>query len=344
MVSDSSTAVSHSDEVFNHNKHRATTDPLGVADPDYITSDVAPESSSSTDVGIPMRYRRRLILDTSSAPIRPFVPLTEQEKKLALMHRSSVEKRSIVPILYFLAASLGKLILGFGVSLAIKGKYSDNQSDFGIGLGLAIAGFIAVVAAALGFGAAASMINKRWGIIFKCFSIGGAIFISIGYALKQYFVSDDKPIFSIRLSFIPLALGTAMMGISLPNFTAYTELYRGRIVWFPIRHRHLIALLCLSPSMGILFGGWISAEVAHWPIAFNSAVLTFAVALGYAGVALFWSNHLRDRAELYDVLLIREEEELERVKKRDEEGKRVREKMGVDTSQDITRVQTVESL
>lgn len=60
--------------------------------------------------------------------------------------------------------------------------------------------------------------------------------------------------------------------------------------------------------MGILFGGWISAEVAHWPTAFNSAVLTFAVALGYAGVAMFWSDHLRSRAELYDVLLSREDE------------------------------------
>lgn len=72
--------------------------------------------------------------------------------------------------------------------------------------------------------------------------------------------------------------------------------------------------------MGILFGGWISAEVAHWPIAFNSVVLTFAVALGYAGVALFWSNSLRDRAELYDVLLMKEEEEeLRNITVRDQE-------------------------
>lgn len=97
--------------------------------------------------------------------------------------------------------------------------------------------------------------------------------------------------------------------------------------------------------MGILFGGWISAEVAHWPVAFNSAVLTFAVALGYAGVALFWSNNLRDRAELYDVLLMREEEQIEERNAREQEAeeKRIREKMGNGSpSRDLTRVQTVE--
>lgn len=102
---------------------------------------------------------------------------------------------------------------------------------------------------------------------------------------------------SIRLSFIPLALGTACMGISLPNFTAYTELYRGQVPILPSRHRGLCALIMLSPSMGILFGGWISAENADWPVAFNSAVLTFAVAMGYAGVSIFWSDELRRTAQ-----------------------------------------------
>ena len=46
--------------------------------------------------------------------------------------------------------------------MAIKGSYADKKSDFGIGLGLAIGGFIAVVAAALGFGAAVSLISKKW--------------------------------------------------------------------------------------------------------------------------------------------------------------------------------------
>lgn len=118
-------------------------------------------------------------------------------------------------------------ILGFGVSLAIKGSYADNKTSFGVGVGLAIAGFMGVVAAALGFGAAASRIDRRLvsgilgrrlpatyyiaptdgpsscpscssarlqGIAFKCFSIGGGSMIALGYALKQYFVSDDKPI------------------------------------------------------------------------------------------------------------------------------------------------------
>lgn len=53
--------------------------------------------------------RRDLVLETSSAPRSPYPLLTEQQKKMAIMHRNSVEKRSIIPILYFLAASLGKL-------------------------------------------------------------------------------------------------------------------------------------------------------------------------------------------------------------------------------------------
>ena len=101
--------------------------------------------------------------------------------------------------------------------------------------------------------------------------------------------------------------------------------------------------------MGILFGGWISAEVAHWPIAFNSIVLTFAVALGYAGVALFWSNSIRDRAELYDVLLMKEEEEeiLQNTTTQNQDTKRTRQKVDVEKSPekdaDLTRVQTIES-
>jgi len=111
--------------------------------------------------------------------------------------------------------------------------------------------------------------------------------------------------------------------------------------------------------MGILFGGWISAEVAHWPTAFNSAVLTFAVALGYAGVAMFWSDHLRSRAELYDVLLCKEEEvePLESLRRRelDDDGDSSaavvvmesdggkEEKGDLTISPDMTRVPTQES-
>jgi hypothetical protein len=73
--------------------------------------------------------------------------------------------------------------------------------------------------------------------------------------------------------------------------------------------------------MGILFGGWISAEVSHWPVAFNSVVLTFAVALGYAGVALFWSDNLRLKAMILESRLYLEEERAEEQARRVESDK-----------------------
>lgn len=75
------------------------------------------------------------------------------------------------------------------------------------------------------------------------------------------------------------------------------------------RYRSIFAFLCMSPSLGALFGGWISSENAHWPSSFNAVVLTFVVALGYAGVSIFWSDNLRLKAELLELRLCKEEEE-----------------------------------
>lgn len=41
--------------------------------------------------------------------ITPAAPLTEEQRRLAIMYRNAADKRSAVPIFYFLAASLGKL-------------------------------------------------------------------------------------------------------------------------------------------------------------------------------------------------------------------------------------------
>jgi len=235
--------------------------------------------------------------------------LCGEERRLALMYRKCGSRRSVAPLLFFLAASLGKLILGFGVALAIRGHYASIKSSLIVGIVLAVLGFSAVVAAALGFGAAASRVSRKWGLIFKAFSITGGVLIAIGYALNQYFVSDERPLFTIRLSFIPLAMGTACMGISLPNFTAFYELYAGRVVGLPLKYRPIAALLMLSPSMGALFGGWVSSEHGEWPVAFNAVVLTFVVALGYGGVALFWSEQLRLRASVLEMQLCKEEEQ-----------------------------------
>lgn len=116
IPSSSSTAVSHFYELEDRNK-------MGISpmkaneDASSINAVAMPASDNMSEHEIQFaRYpsarltqRRELILETSSAPRRPYSPLSEQQKKLARMHRNSVDKRSIVPILYFLAASLGKL-------------------------------------------------------------------------------------------------------------------------------------------------------------------------------------------------------------------------------------------
>jgi len=61
----------------------------------------------------------------------------------------------------------GKLILGFATSLAIKGHYDAKRTEFILGIVLASLGLLGCIAAALGFGAAASQVNKKRGIIFK---------------------------------------------------------------------------------------------------------------------------------------------------------------------------------
>lgn len=70
--------------------------------------------------------------------------------------------------------------------------------------------------------------------------------------------------------------------------------------------------MLLGPAEGTLFAGWISGEAAHWPISFNSAVSTAAIAMAYLGIAMFWSDYIRRRAEVLELLLVKEEEEEER--------------------------------
>lgn len=107
--------MSHSYEM--EDKYNQFTSPAQVdKEPSFIAVDAVPTSEPSSHHGTRAQsrtgisnQRRDLVLQTSSAPRSPYAPLTGQEKKLAIMHRNSVGKRSIVPILYFLAASLGKL-------------------------------------------------------------------------------------------------------------------------------------------------------------------------------------------------------------------------------------------
>lgn len=166
------------------------------------------------------------------------------------------------------------------------------------------------VAAAIGFGAGIARTNKKKGILFKCISITGACFIGLGYTLNSLFVQTAKhgDTTKIRLSFLPLMVGTALMSISLPNFVAYSELLRGRIPYLPPHRRPLVAMCFLSPWIGSLFAGWVSGEHAQWQQGFNAAVLTFSVASVLFGVSLFWANHIRAKAEQLEIWI--EEDDL----------------------------------
>jgi len=262
----------------------------------------AAEADASTDseetfVGLPSLNK-----DSPS----PNQLLTQEQRKLALAHRASKDKTSWHVPFYFLAASLGKLILGFGASQAVSGHYQKKRPTLIVGAVLASLGLIGCVAAAIGFGSCVSRINKKRGLALKCVSISGALLIGLGYAINSYLVATST-LSHIRLSFLPLLAGTALMSISLPNFTAYTELARGRIPFIPKDKRAVVALACSSPAIGSLFAGWVTGEHSEWPPAFNAAVLTFSIALLLVGVSLNWSNALKARASEYDTLLASEE-------------------------------------
>jgi len=79
--------------------------------------------------------------------------------------------------------------------------------------------------------------------------------------------SEHGEVGKIRLSYIPLMFGTGLVGcfptnvglkthcfvqmsISLPNFTAYSELVYGSIPLLKREYRAMIALGCFSPALG----------------------------------------------------------------------------------------------
>ncbi|KAA1132722.1 hypothetical protein PGTUg99_019167 [Puccinia graminis f. sp. tritici] len=225
------------------------------------------------------------------------VELTERQKKLVEYLQASKGKRSLVAPAYFGLSCFGKLIFGFGASLTVKGVVAGNHTTTAIGSALCGAGFVCIIIVAFGFGAACSKIDKTRGILFKCCSVSSAIFIAAGYALNQYYVSERRSLLDIRLSFIPLFFGGALLVVSTSNFTAYTELVKGVTPFVPVARRPLAAICMLAPGFGTVFGGWITGEKGEWPVVFNAVVLTLAMACLYGGTALFWSNHLRMEAE-----------------------------------------------
>ena len=122
---------------------------------------------------------------SSSETLTPYSSLTPEQIHMAKLLRASRDKSSWrVPFFYicssawvlllclfatmsWLSLCSGKLVLGFSVSLAIKGHYDGNRTTFIVGIVLATIGLLGCIAAALGFGAAASQVNRKRGLIFK---------------------------------------------------------------------------------------------------------------------------------------------------------------------------------
>jgi len=122
----------------------------------------------------------------SSEEMIGYSTLTKEEIHMAKLLRVSRDKTSWrIPFLFVCSSLLvissplpvqfglicsndrGKLILGFSTSLAIKGHYDENRTTFIVGVVLAVLGLLGCIAAALGFGAAASKVNAKRGLIFK---------------------------------------------------------------------------------------------------------------------------------------------------------------------------------
>ncbi|KNZ50920.1 hypothetical protein VP01_4175g1 [Puccinia sorghi] len=223
--------------------------------------------------------------------------LTQRQKNLVTHLKATEGQSSLIPVGYFLFSCFGKLIFGFGASMTVKGVCANDSATLGVGAGLCAFGFICILIVAFGFGAACHRIDSARGILFKCISILAALLIAIGYATNQYFVSSHRDLLDIRLSFFPLFFGAALLVISISNFFAYTELVRGTTPYLPAERRPLIALCFMGPGIGTVFGGWITGEKGEWPVAFNAAVLTVAMASLYFGICLFWADHLRREAE-----------------------------------------------
>ncbi|POV96425.1 hypothetical protein PSHT_15135 [Puccinia striiformis] len=206
------------------------------------------------------------------------VNLTQRQKNIIVHLNATKGKTSLIALGYFLFSCFGKLIFGFGASMAVKGVCANDTATLGVGAGLCAFGFICILIVAFGFGAACHHMDKARGILFKCISILAAVLIATGYAVNQYFVSTHHDLMDIRLSFFPLFIGAALLVISLGNFFAYTELAKGATPCIPRERRPFVAMCFFGPGIGTVFAGWITGEKGEWPVVFNAAVLTVALA------------------------------------------------------------------
>ncbi|EGG05809.1 uncharacterized protein MELLADRAFT_87725 [Melampsora larici-populina 98AG31] len=277
--------------------------PYPLNKPSFNPTNATDDDDLSRLEGKQLRPRREFP-QNHQQPSEPMPRLTEAQKIMALSYRDSQDKRSAVTFLYFALGCVGKVTFGFGAAMAVKGKIGETQDDgtFNTGVILASVGAIAVITAALGFGAAITRVHLKIGWTIKSLAILAGTLIAIGDGLAQYYYSSTDNTESIRLCIFPLVIGTSILAITLPNMVAYTELYRGRSIGIPSEKRSIFALACIGCANGSFFGGWVTGEHAQWPSSFNMAVVTVALASSYLGAAIFWSDHIRELASSYHEL------------------------------------------
>lgn len=144
--------------------------------------------------------------------------LTDSQKVMAMSYRDSLKKTSFVPVLYFVLACGGKIIMGksdskkrpsrsslvsglfelrgwylflhigFGAALAVQGAYTPPQpqpSKIVTGSVLAGIGALCVIIASLGFGSAVTRVYFRFGWTLKAISITAASLITFGDAISR---------------------------------------------------------------------------------------------------------------------------------------------------------------
>lgn len=214
------------------------------------------------------------------------------ERMYALAEKSST-KTSLRPLMNFLGASAGKLVLGVGAGHLVEGILLDDQTDRNIGIALITLGFSAAVAAAWSFAGDVKKVHNAYGWLLKIGSISAASTIGAGYALHSY-GKVKKDVLASRLSFVLLAVGPMLLSYTLPRFVSYSEIVNGQIRFPKQLPREACREICGAAAYGLLFGLAITID-ARWPPGFSQTFVSLTAILFVCSIALAKSDHIHEQ-------------------------------------------------